>query len=250
MNYKIVNFKERPDLYDLQDDICGKAFPVFLYYSEIADRYWDKMVTYYKEYQLLLLDEDKIIAVINCIPMNLDIPDEALPEEAFNWGFEKGIKDFEAGKKINAVMGVQIVIPEECRGKGISSIAVQELKNMCAKMGIKRLVIPIRPTLKSKYPLNDIDNYIKWKNKDGLPFDPWLRVHVRKKAKIIKVCRKAVEIKAAVKEWEAWTKMKFPESGAYVVEGALCPVVIDRENNLGTYIEPNVWISYSNLPRE
>ncbi len=41
--------------------------------------------------------------------------------------------------------------------------------------------------------------------------------------------------------------MKFPESGEYVVEGALCPVSIDRENNLGTYIEPNVWISYSKL---
>jgi hypothetical protein len=27
--------------------------------------------------------------------MNLDIPDEELPEEAFNWGIEKGIKDFE-----------------------------------------------------------------------------------------------------------------------------------------------------------
>ncbi len=41
MNYKVVNFKERPDLYELQDDICGKAFPEFLYYSEIANKYWE-----------------------------------------------------------------------------------------------------------------------------------------------------------------------------------------------------------------
>ena len=135
MNCKVVNFKERPDLYDSQNDICGKAFPEFLYYSEIADKYWEKMIAYYKEYQLLLLDEDRIIAVINCIPMNLDISDEALPEEAFNWGIEKGVKDFEAGKEINAVMGVQIVIPEECQGKGISSMAAEELKSMCVKMG-------------------------------------------------------------------------------------------------------------------
>ena len=247
MNYKVANFKERPDLYDLQEDICGKAFPVFLYYSDIAAKYWEKMIAYYKEYQLLLLEEDQIMAVINCMPMNLDIADEALPHEAFNWGIEKGIKDIEAGKEINAAMGVQIVIPEEYQGKGISSIAAEELKNMCLKMGIKRLIIPIRPTLKSKYPLNDIDNYIKWKTKDGLPFDPWLRVHVRKDAKIIKACKKAVEIRGTVKEWETWTNMKFPESGEYVVDGALCPVIIDRENNLGTYIEPNVWISYGKL---
>jgi len=73
---------------------------------------------------------------------------------------------------------------------------------------------------------------------------------VRKNAKIINACKKAVEIKGTVKEWEAWTNMKFPESGEYVVEGALCPVVIDREHNLGTYIEPNVWISYGKLQRE
>lgn len=250
MNYKVVTFKERPDLYDLQEHICGKAFPEFLYYSEIAAKTWEKMIAYFKEYQLLLLHEEQIVAVINCMPMNLDIPDNELPEEAFNWGMEKGIKDFEAGKKMNAALGIQIIIPAEFQGKGLSSIATQELKNMCIKMGIKRLIIPIRPTLKSKYPINDIDKYIKWKNKDGLPFDPWLRVHVRKNAKIINACKKAVEIKGTVNQWETWTNMKFPESGKYVVEGALCPVVINRKKNLGTYIEPNVWVSYDNLEKE
>ncbi len=104
--------------------------------------------------------------------MHVEIPDEALPEEAFNWGIEKGVKDFEVGEEINAVMGVQIVILEEYRGKGISSIAAEKLKTMCIKMGMKRLIILVRPTLKSIYPLNDIENYINWKNKDGLPFDP------------------------------------------------------------------------------
>lgn len=229
MSYKVVTFKERPDLYDLQKQICGKAFPEFLYYSEIAAKTWEKMIAYFEEYQLLLLHEERIMAVINCMPMNLDIPDNELPEEAFNWGMEKGIKDFEAGKKINAALGIQIIIPAEYQGKGLSSIAAQELKNMCIRMGIKRLIIPIRPTLKSKYPINDIDKYIKWKNKDGLPFDPWLRVHVRKNAKIINACKKAVEINGTVNQWETWTNMKFPESGKYVVEGALCPVVINRE---------------------
>ena len=244
MIYRVVSFKERPDLYDIQEEICGKAFPTFLYYSEIAANTWEKMIDYYREYQLLLLYNDKVVSVFNCMPMNLDIPDEELPEEAFNWGLEKGIEDFESGKEINAALGVQIIIPSEYQGKGISSITVGEIKKMCVKMGIKKLIIPIRPTLKSKYPLNDIDNYIKWKNEEGLPFDPWLRVHVKQKGKIIRTCKKAVEIKGTIKQWETWTKMKFPESGLYVVEGALCPVKINTENNLGIYIEPNVWVTY------
>lgn len=244
MNYKVVSFKERPDLYDLQEEICGKAFPTFLYYSETAINTWEKMIEYYKEYQLLLLHNDKIVCIFNCMPMNWNFSDEELPEEAFEWGLEKELKDFEAGKEINAALGVQIIIPKEYQGKGISSIAVAEIKAMCVKMGIRKLIIPIRPTLKSKYPINDIDNYINWKNEKGLPFDPWLRVHVKQKGKIIGTCTNAVEIRGTVEQWEKWTNMKFPESGMYVVEGALCPININSEINLGIYNEPNVWVSY------
>lgn len=82
MNYNIVNFKERPDLYNLQEEISGKAFPTFLYYSEIATNPWDKMIEYYKVYQLLFLHEEKIICIFNCMLMNLDFSDEDLPEKA------------------------------------------------------------------------------------------------------------------------------------------------------------------------
>jgi hypothetical protein len=40
-------------------------------------------------------------------------------------------------------------------------------------------------------------------------------------------------ITGTVSEWEGWTDMRFPESGAYVVEGALQPVEMDLERDLG-----------------
>ena len=36
--------------------------------------------------------------------------------------------------------------------------------------------------------------------------------------------------------------MTFPESGEYVVNGALNPIVISLEEDLGVYIEPNIWV--------
>jgi hypothetical protein len=45
-------------------------------------------------------------------------------------------------------------------------------------------------------------------------------------------------------EWEDWTAMSFPESGRYIVPGALVPVTIDRRRNLGRYVEPNVWMRH------
>lgn len=49
-------------------------------------------------------------------------------------------------------------------------------------------------------------------------------------------------ITGSVAEWEKWTGMRFPESGEYVVPGALRPVVVDLEEDLGLYEVPNVWM--------
>ena len=50
-------------------------------------------------------------------------------------------------------------------------------------------------------------------------------------------------------EWEQWTGMAFPESGSYVVEGALVPVEIDRTRDVGSYVEPNVWMRHTVIGR-
>ena len=53
-----------------------------------------------------------------------------------------------------------------------------------------------------------------------------------------------MRIPGRVADWESWTGMGFPESGAYVVPGALVPVEIDRERDEGVYVEPNVWMHH------
>ena len=80
---------------------------------------------------------------------------------------------------------------------------------------------------------------------DGSPFDPWLRVHWKEGGEIIKIAPLSMVVRGKVEEWESWTKMRFPESGSYVVPGALQPISIDCERNEGIYEEPNVWMRHS-----
>jgi hypothetical protein len=100
----------------------------------------------------------------------------------------------------------------------------------------------VRPNQKSDYPLIRIDDYITWITDEGLPFDAWLRVHVRAGARIIKPCHDAMKIIGARADWEKWTGLKFPQSGEYVIPGALNPMTMNIEKNEGLYIEPNVWM--------
>ena len=170
------------------------------------------------------------------------MPFEELPEEGWDWVLLKGLKDKAEGIEPNTLSGLQVAVDTKHQDKGISPIIVREMLAVARNNGLEQLAIPIRPTLKSSYPLIPISEYIEWKREDGLPFDPWIRVHVKLGARIIKPCHKSMYIPGSVPQWEKWTGMKFPETGEYVVEGALTPVKIDRQKNIGEYIEPNVWI--------
>ena len=109
---------------------------------------------------------------------------------------------------------------------------------------MNNLIVPVRPSLKSRYPLVPMEAYIRWQNDQGLPFDPWLRVHVRNGGRIVKVCPLAMRIEGSISDWEGWTGMRFPESFDYFVPGALNPVEMNVETDRGLYLEPNVWIDH------
>jgi hypothetical protein len=47
-----------------------------------------------------------------------------------------------------------------------------------------------------------------------------------------------------VADWEEWASMRFPDTGSYVVSGALTLVEIDRSRDEGLYVEPNVWMRH------
>jgi hypothetical protein len=90
-----------------------------------------------------------------------------------------------------------------------------------------------------------MERYARWTNDDGLPVDPWIRVHARMGAQILAVAPRTLAIRGTVAQWERWTEMRFPDSGPYVVPGALQPVVVDRDADDVRYEDPNVWMRHA-----
>ena len=140
---------------------------------------------------------------------------------------------------------MQIVVNRRHRGKGLSSLSVREMAKLAKKQGLDNLIIPVRPSDKHRYPLIPMEDYMQWKNEDNLPFDNWLRVHVKAGGEIIKTCPKSMCIPGTIDEWKEWTKLDFPGSGSYLIPGALNPISIDMERNKGIYIEPNIWVLHT-----
>ena len=67
-------------------------------------------------------------------------------------------------------------------------------------------------------------------------------MNVNRLKRFIKPCHQAMTIRGSCAEWHAWAGMKFPQSGQYILPGALNPMEMNIEKDEGVYVEPNVWM--------
>jgi GNAT superfamily N-acetyltransferase len=229
---------------DLVRGLTKEVWPEFMLHDQVANELWHELLDRFTEYQLALYDTQnkRVAAMANSFPLRWEGPLEVLPEGGWDWAFLKAVEDNKQALAPNLHCAIQIIVRPDYQGQGLSMPMVEAVRALTKFKGLQSLIIPIRPSEKNKYPLTRLDDYITWETKQGLPFDPWLRVHVRAGGKIIKVCHESKIIRGSQAEWERWTGMKFPQSGQYVIDGALNPMKMNLEKDEGIYVEPNVWM--------
>ena len=233
----LVSYEQRPELLDRRDEL-GAAWDEFMYHDAVAGEHWNRQYEEFPDLQLFLLDEDdRLLAESNAVPVPF-APD-ALPDDGWDAALAQAA---DAGAK--AVSAIAITIGVEHRGKGLSRTMLTGMREAVAARGLTDLVAPVRPSQKHVYPLTPMERYVEWRRDDGKLIDAWLRTHEQAGADLIKVAPDSMWIGGSVADWESWTGMRFPDSGAYVVPGALVPVEIDREADTGVYVEPNVWMHH------
>jgi len=245
--YTTVLLSEDRSLVAPAQGVTGRAWPEFMKQDQLTIAHWRLFYDEFLDYQYVLIDphSDAIAAVANCAPLDWDGGISELPDGGIDW-FLTALAEF-AGKPDRVprtLFAYQIVVAPDFMGRAISTEAVKAMVDIGRRRGCRALYAPVRPSLKHRYPLIPIERYIRWTDGRGLPFDPWMRVHARLGADIVRVCPKSMRMEGTVADWERWTNMRFPETGEYVVPDALVPVKIDREADAGVYIEPNVWMRH------
>jgi len=242
--FQIITPNDLEDYRDQAGNLSEVCWPEFMLHDPIANENWHELFDRFEEYQFALLDTEtnRMAAMGNSLPFHWDQSLEELPELGWDWIFLKAIEGHKNGVAPNIQSAIQIAIHPDYQSQGLSMRMVEAMRAIGESKGFKDLVAPVRPNQKSKYPLTSIDDYITWKSDDGLPFDAWLRIHVRAGAKIIKPCHEAMTIRGTQADWQEWTKLKFPQSGEYIIPGALNPMEMNIKKDEGVYIEPNVWM--------
>jgi hypothetical protein len=232
---------ERPDLAEPAWELTRDVFPEYNNHGDVLNRYWGRLTEELPDFQFHLVGDDgEILARARTIPIRWNGSVEDLPagiDGAIARGFDE--------EGANVLCALVIMIPRALQARGLSSAALAAMLELTRKHGLGSLIAPVRPSWKERYPLVPIERYAEWRRADGLLFDPWLRVHERLGAVVLKPEARSLRITGAIAEWEGWTGMSFPESGDYWFPGGLATVKIDREADEGAYWEPNVWMRHT-----
>jgi hypothetical protein len=244
--FKTFTLRERPEREDEFDRLSDVSWPRFLRQRDALGygQYWPQLFTTWADWQLLLIDGmGPTIAVTHAVPLVWDGTADDLPASIADI-LGRATADRDAGRTPTALCALAAMIDPHYRGQHMSPAAVRAMVDVARARGLGTLIAPVRPSAKTAYPLAPMERYVRWENEDGLPLDPWIRVHARMGARILRVAPRTLVIEGTVAEWERWTDMRFPDSGSYVVPGALQPVVIDRARDEGRYDDPNVWMQH------
>jgi GNAT superfamily N-acetyltransferase len=174
------------------------------------------------------------------LPVAFDQSLDSLPQEGLNWVLSH--LESTIPNPSNYLAAVSVTVNPAYQRLGLSKLLLNQLKASAQEAQYKALIVPARPSQKENYPLISIEDYLQWKKADNTIFDPWLRVHAQLGGKIAYPCQQSRMITANVAQWEEWLGHPLLQTGQYLVKGGLNPVIINKEEDIGIYIEANVWV--------
>lgn len=240
----IVTTADRHDLDDQARDAFRAVWPEFIFHDPISSEHIGRVETYFPQYDVLLLDDGQVVAGGWGVPLRWDGTPSTLPD-GYDGALISAVTGHEHSVSADTLCIMAAAVKADQQGRGLAGKALTALRDRAAAAGLERVIAPVRPALKSRYPLTPMENFARWTRNDGLHIDAWIRTHQRLGASILGPAPRSMTITGTVPEWEDWAAMAFPETGQYVVPDALDLVAIDRERDHGTYAETNLWMRHA-----
>ncbi|MGZ4600102.1 hypothetical protein [Oryzihumus sp.] len=240
----LVPVAERPDLEALVPELFAEHWPEFIFHDLGVKPYVARRAEYFGDLDFWALDASgRLVGCCYGVPIAWDGTVEDLPS-GYTESLARSVTGHEDGVAADTLVVMGAMVRGDEQGRGWASAVLLALREAGVASGLSRVIAPVRPTTKSRYPLTPIEEFMSWTREDGLPLDPWLRTHARLGATIIAPAPRSQTMTGTVAEWESWTGLLLPGSGDYVIPDGLAVLHVDRDADLGAYHDPNVWMRH------
>lgn len=245
---EIVTLAARRDLVKALFEFPA-AWPRFMYEDPVSNLYYNDVDAAYPEFVMLALDGGQVVARSFSVPFRWSGGTvEDLPAGGWDWVIEQSCRTRFTSAEPNYASAIEITIQVGRRGTGLAALMLDAMRRNVTRLGFVDLVAPVRPNGKHALPDEPISDYALQTRDDGLPVDPWLRVHVRAGGRIVKPAPTSMTIPGTLGQWRAWTGLPFDRPGPVHVPEALVPVMCAPAHDYAIYVEPNVWVHHRLVP--
>ncbi|MFC7547294.1 hypothetical protein [Plantactinospora sp. GCM10030261] len=256
-------------------ELFAGSWPEFIFHDQAAKEYLDRRGAYFADLDFLLVDDgtrtdggtraggsraggsraggsrsgsaqtggERIVAAGWGVPLRWHGTVEDLPA-GYTDSLARAVLGHESRVRPDTLVVMGGMVRTDEQGRGWAGRLVAAMRDLAVARGLRRVIAPVRPTAKVRYPLIPIESYATWRRPDGEPFDPWLRTHVRLGGSIIGTAPRSQTMTGTVTEWESWTGLPLPGSGDFVIPDGLSTLRVDRLADTGVYHEPNVWVRH------
>ncbi|MFF1557563.1 N-acetyltransferase [Streptomyces sp. NPDC058279] len=241
----ITTLARRPELADRLWDMQN-PWPAFAAHDPVSALLYPWMVAELPEYVFIATDGEEMVARAFSVPFALHAADRAgaLPARGWDQVLMWAFADRRAGTEPDTVSAIEITVAPHRQGEGLAGRMLAAMREDARAHGFAEVVAPVRPNGKPAEPDTPMGEYAFRVREDGLPYDPWLRVHVRAGAVIDSVAPLSMTISASLARWREWTGLPFDAPGPVRVPGALVPVHCAPDHDHAVYVEPNVWVRH------
>ncbi|WP_330264113.1 hypothetical protein [Streptomyces griseorubiginosus] len=225
-------------------ELFSAGFPQFITADRLVKQYIGRVREFFPELDLMLLDGNGVpVAAGWGVRVRWDGRADSLPS-GYTDALVRAVEGHERGVRPDTLVICGAIVTPSLKGQGLAGRMLTALRDAGQRAGLPRVVAPVRPTAKARYPLTPIESYMRWRRDDETALDPWIRTHERLGAEILAAAPGSQTMTGTVTEWEGWTGLALPASGDYVIPDGLSVLRVDRAADVGIYREPNVWMRH------
>ncbi|MEO1061044.1 MAG: N-acetyltransferase [Actinomycetota bacterium] len=245
MDVRTSTLAERPDLIDRVWDMPDR-WDEFMEHDPIGESLFGSVVRSFRHLAVVATDpDDRIVAHGTAMAFRLDAEGRRhLPDRGWDQALVWAHQDQVRGDEPDTACALEVSVHPDRLGHGVSRQIFAALRDAARTSGFETLLAPVRPNAKHHEPETPMPVYASRTRSDGLPEDPWLRVHARLGGVIERIAPASQTVSGSLDEWRSWTGLDFAHTGPVRVSGALAPVWCDVEHDVAVYVEPNVWVRH------
>lgn len=244
MDVSTCTLAGRPDLIGRVWDMPDQ-WPRFMDHDPIGESLFGSVVRSYRQLGVVALAADEIVGHATAMAFRMDADGRRhLPDRGWDQALVWAHQDLVRGEEPDTACALEASVHTDWLGRGLSTRLIAALRDAARSAGFDTLVAPVRPSEKHLEPDTPMHEYAARVRDDGLPVDPWLRVHARLGGVIDRVAPASQTITGTLDQWRAWSGVDLPADGPAVFPGGLVPLRCIGAHDVAVYVEPNVWVRH------